>query len=101
MRQVTRIAATAVIILGGAENLPRVCEEKLDGIKTTGSTIAVRRVGHRNPVAFMKATEDCLVLLRAQDGEQKTIKARGALLGRPHARARILREIEEQVLRWS
>jgi len=100
INNVTRIAATAAIILGGADSLPRVCEEKLEGVKTTEATIAVRRVGSPNPVAFLKATEDSLVLLRAQDGAQKTIKARAALLGKPNARERILQIIEDQIQKW-
>lgn len=100
INNVTRIAATAAIILAGADSLPRVCEEKLQGLNTTEATIAIRRVGQPNPVAFLKATDDCLVLLRAQDGAQKTIKARAALIGRPNARERILQEIEHQIQQW-
>lgn len=101
LSNVTRIATVGALILGGADTLPRVCAEKLEGVKTTDTTLAVRRFGCPKPVAFVKATEDSLIILRAHDGAQKTIKARAALLGKPNARERILQEIEHQVHCWT
>lgn len=99
---ITRVATTAAIILTGADSLPLICEAQLNGLPTTEATIAVRRAGVTKPVAFIKTTDDSLILLRAEDGRKKTIKARGALFGdRPAARERILREIEQQVLQWT